>query len=162
MSGVQQSEAVAPGSSTCGPFGEDTTYITAAGQTIQGTRAGLGSAFGNDDYDSTVGNSNYNSLEVTLRHSAKNMTFLIGYTYSKSIDQASSISDPGNPYNLSATRALSSFDLEHNFVASYQYKLPFERFFGHVKGLTSGWEISGITRASTGFPVTLNRRATTH
>ena len=147
--------AVAPGSSTCGPFGEDTTYITAAGQTIQGTRAGLGSAFGNDDYDSTVGNSNYNSLEVTLRHSAKNMTFLIGYTYSKSIDQASSISDPGNPYNLSATRALSSFDLEHNFVASYQYKLPFERFFGHVKGLTSGWEISGITRASTGFPVTL-------
>lgn len=147
--------AAAPGSATCGPFGEDTTYVTAAGQTIQGTRVGLGPAFSNDDYDGSVGNSNYNALEVTLRHSAKDLTFLIGYTYSKSIDQASSISDPGNPYDLSATRALSSFDLAHNFVASYQYKLPFERFFGHVKGLTGGWEISGITRASTGFPVTL-------
>ncbi len=102
-----------------------------------------------------MGNSNYNALEISLRHSGKNLTFLLGYTYSKSIDQASSISDPGNPYALSATRALSSFDLPQNFVASYQYKLPFERFFGHIKGLTSGWEVSGITRASTGFPVTL-------
>jgi hypothetical protein len=79
----------------------------------------------------------------------------LSYTYSKSIDQASSISDPANPYNLSATRALSSFDLPQNFVASYQYQIPFEHFVRHIKGLTSGWEISGITRASTGFPVTL-------
>jgi hypothetical protein len=148
--------AVAPGSPTCGPFGEDTTYTTAAGQTIQGTRSGLGPAFANDDYDSSVGNSNYNAFEATLRRSSKNMSFLIGYTYSKSIDQGSSISDPGNPYNLSATRALSSFDLTQNFVASYQYQLPFDRFFGHAKGLTSGWVLSGITRAATGFPVTLH------
>ena len=141
---------------TCGPFGEDTAYVLPSGQTVQGTRAGLGPAFSNDDYDGSVGNSNYNALEVTLRHSSKGLSFLIGYTYSKSIDQASSISDPGNPYNLSATRALSAFDLKQNFVASYQYQIPFERFFGHVKGLTSGWEISGITRASTGFPVTLH------
>jgi hypothetical protein len=140
---------------TCGPFGEDTAYVLPSGQTIQGTRAGLGPAFSNDDYDSTVGNSNYNALEVTLRHTAKNLTFLIGYTYSKSIDQASSISDPGDPYNLSATRALSSFDLPQNFVASYQYRLPIEHFVRHIKGLTSGWEISGITRVSSGFPVTL-------
>ena len=153
---LSQPGAVAPGSPTCGPFGEDTTYVTAAGQTIQGTRSGLGPAFANDDYDSSVGNSNYNAFEATLRRSSKNMTFLIGYTYSKSIDQGSSISDPANPYNLSATRALSSFDLTHDFVASYQYNLPFERFFGHAKGLTNGWELSGITRASTGFPVTLH------
>jgi hypothetical protein len=139
---------------SCGPFGEDTTYVLPSGQTIQGTRSGLGPAFSNDDYDASVGNSNYNAFEATLRHSTKSLTFLIGYTYSKSIDQGSSISDPGNPYDLSATRALSSFDLTQNFVASYQYKLPFEHF-GHVKGLTSGWEFSGITRASTGFPVTL-------
>ncbi len=116
-----------PGSPTCGPFGEDTTYTTAAGQTIQGTRSGLGPAFANDDYDASIGNSNYNAFEATLRHSTKNLTFLIGYTYSKSIDQASSISDPVNPYNFSATRALSAFDLTHNFVASFQYQLPFDR-----------------------------------
>ncbi len=139
---------------SCGPFGEDTTYVLPSGQTIQGTRVGLGPAFSNDDYDATVGNSNYNAFEATLRHSTKSLSFLIGYTYSKSIDQGSSISDPGNPYDLSATRALSAFDLTHDFVASFQYQLPFDRL-GHVKGLTSGWELSGIARASTGFPVTL-------
>ena len=153
---LSQPSQVAPGSPTCGPFGEDTVYTTAAGQTVHGTRSGLGAAFANDDYDSSVGNSNYNALEITLRHTTKNLTFLIGYTYSKSIDQGSSISDPGNPYDLSATRALSSFDLPQNFVASYQYTLPFEHFFRHIKGLTSGWAISGITRVSSGFPVTLH------
>jgi hypothetical protein len=140
---------------TCGPFGEDTTYTLPSGQTVQGTRVGLGPAYENDDYDATIGNSNYNAFEVTLQHTTKDLTFLIGYTFSKSIDQASSISDPGDPYDLRATRALSSFDLPQNFVASYTYTLPFEHFFGHVKYLTDGWQISGITRISSGFPVTL-------
>jgi hypothetical protein len=152
---LSKPSAVAPGSPTCGPFGEDTTYITAAGQTIQGTRSGLGPDFSNDDYDATIGNSNYNASEATLRHSSKSLSFLVGYTFSKSIDQASSISDPVNPFNFRATRALSAFDLTHNFVASYQYQLPFERLFGHAKGVARGWEFSGIMRASTGFPVTL-------
>ena len=147
--------AVAPGSPTCGPFGEDTTYITAAGQTVQGTRAGLGSSFSNDDYDNSIANSNYNALQATLRYTTPNLNFLIGYTYGKSIDQGSSISDPGNPYNFRATRAISAFDLRQDLVASYRYTLPFERFFGRVKNLTDGWQISGITRISSGFPVTL-------
>jgi len=146
--------AVAPGSTTCGPFGEDTQYITATGRVIQGTRVGLGPAFSNDDYDASIANSNYNAFEVTLRHSGRDLNFLIGYTLSKSIDQASSLSDPGNPYNFSATRALSAFDITHNLVASYQYQLPFERYVRHIKGLTGGWSISGITRVSSGFPVT--------
>jgi hypothetical protein len=152
---LSRPSAVAPGSPTCGPFGEDTTYTTASGQTVQGTRSGLGPAFANDDYDSSVGNSNYNSFQATLRRSTKTLTFLLGYTFSKSIDQASSISDPANPFNLRATRALSAFDLTHDFVGSFQYQLPFERLVGHVKGVASGWELSGIARASTGFPVTL-------
>jgi hypothetical protein len=147
--------AVAPGSPTCGPFGEDTTYITASGQTVQGTRIGLGPNFSNDDYDNSIANSNYNAFQATLRYTANKLSFLIGYTYSKSIDQASSISDPGNPYNFRATRAVSAFDLQHDLVASYQYTLPIDRLFGHVNNLTDGWQISGITRISSGFPVTL-------
>lgn len=148
--------AVAAGSPTCGPFGEDTTYITASGQTMQGTRVGLGSNFSNDDYDNSIANSNYNAFQATLRYTTNNLNVLFGYTYSKSIDQGSSISDPGNPYDFRATRAISAFDLNHNFVASYQYTLPFERLFKHVKNLTDGWQISGITRISSGFPVTLH------
>jgi hypothetical protein len=129
--------------------------MTASGQVIQGTRQGLGSAFSNDDYNASIGNSNYNSLQVTLRHSARGLTFLVGYTYSKSIDQASSMSDPIDPFDFRATRALSAFNLTQNLVVSYDYQLPFDRLTTHVKGLTRGWSLTGITRASTGFPVTI-------
>jgi len=136
--------AVASGSPTCGPFGEDTTYITASGKTVKGTRGPLGSAFSNDDYEGSIGNSNYNSFQASLRYAGKRLNGSVGYTYSKSIDQASSLADPINPFDFSATRALSAFDLKHSLVASYQYQLPY------------GFEISGITRASSGFPVTLS------
>ena len=102
----------------------DTVYVTPSGQTVNGTRQGLGPAFLNDDYDASIGNSNYNSFQATLRHSTKRLTLLIGYTFSKSIDQASSLADPLNPFNLSATRAISAWDLKHNLVASYEYNLP--------------------------------------
>ncbi len=146
--------AVAPGSPTCGPFGEGSTYITAAGQIINGTRGPFGSAFGNDDYEASIGNSNYNAFEATVRYSGTRASFLVGYTYSKSIDASSGLSDPVNPFDFEATRALSAFDLRHNFVASYEYHFPLERFT-NAKLLTQGWSISGITRVSSGFPVTL-------
>jgi hypothetical protein len=152
---LSQPSAVAPGSPTCGPFGENTQYITAAGKVVNGTRGPFGAAFGNDSFESSSGNSNYNSFQASVRHSGKKLTVLAGYTFSKSIDQASSLSDPVDPLNFSRTRALSAFDLKHNLVVSYDYLLPFERFLGRAKGLTKGWTVSGITRLSSGFPVTL-------
>ena len=153
---LSQPSAVAPGSPTCGPFGEDTTYVTAPGQVVQGTRSGLGPSYGNDDYDASIANSNYNSFQTTLRRTGKNVTFLVAYTFSKSIDQASALSDPLNPYNFRATRALSAWDLRHNLVASYDFNLSLDRLSRRGKKILEGWHISGITRASTGFPVTLH------
>jgi hypothetical protein len=152
---LSQPSEVAPGTPTCGPFSENAVYTTASGQMVNDTRRGLGPAFANDDYDASIGNSNYNSFQATLRHSSNGLTFLLGYTFSKSIDQASSLSDPVNPYNFGATRALSAFDLTQDLVASYDYQLPFNLASRRMKALTRGWTISGITRASTGFPVTL-------
>jgi len=153
---LSQQSAVAPGSATCGPFAEDATYVTATGQTVNGTRGPLGSAFSNDDYEGSVGNSNYNSFQADFRHSGKSLNFSLGYTYSKSIDQGSSLADVANPFDFAAMRALSAFDLKHNFVASYEVQLPFERLFRRSNAMTRGWSVSGITRASTGFPVTLS------
>lgn len=153
---LSEPSAVAPGNPTCGPFGEDTTYVTARGQTINGTRGPFGPAFSNDDYEGSIGNSNYNSLQVSLRHTGTPVDFSIAYTYSKSIDQASSISDPINPFTFRQTRALSAFDLKHNIVATYQFHLPFDHLYRRAKFLTEGWAISGITRISTGFPVTIS------
>ena len=44
--------------------------------------------------------------------------------------------------------------MTHNFVATYNYELPFDRYL-HRNRLTEGWSLSGTTRFSTGLPVTL-------
>jgi len=90
------------------------------------------------------------------RRYASGLSFPLAYTWSKSIDQASSISDVGNPFDLSSTRALSAFDLKQNFVASYTVNLPLDHLSSHWRPVTSGWQLSGITRITTGFPVTLH------
>jgi hypothetical protein len=72
------------------------------------------------------------------------------------MDEASSLSDPVNPFNYKLSRAPSAFDLTHNFVATLRYSLPLDRVSKHFKALTRGWAISDITRISTGFPVTLH------
>jgi hypothetical protein len=150
---LSRPSAVAPGTPTCGPFGEDTSYITASGKTLQGTRGPLGSNFANDDYTASIGNSNYNSLQANLRHSSSRLDLTIAYTFSKSIDQASSLSDPIDPFNFRLTRALSAWSLTHNLVATYEYRVPSWR---RATPLTRGWSISGITRANSGFPVTIS------
>jgi hypothetical protein len=140
--------------SQCGPFGEDATYTSALGKVYQGTRVGLGPNFGAVTAQKSVGNSNYNAVEVNLRYAAsKRSTVLLGYTYSKSIDQASNLGEQTNPFNASLTRVISSWDLTQNFVATYTYALPFDRL--RRNRLTDGWSLSGTTRFSTGFPVTL-------
>jgi hypothetical protein len=51
---------------------------------------------------------------------------------------------------------LSAFDLKHSIIATYEYQLPFEQLFSKANPLTRGWAISGITRITTGFPVTIS------
>jgi hypothetical protein len=147
---------VAPGSPTCGPFGEDNTYTTAKGQVIQGTRVGLGPNFGNDMYISSMGNSTSNALEASLRRTGSTLDMTLSYTYGKSIDPASSLGEAVNPYNFRRSRALSAWDMTHNFVATSRYSLPLDRFFGRAKGLADGWAVSSIVRATSGLPVTLH------
>lgn len=152
---LSQPQDVMPGAATCGPFGESGTYITRSGKVIQGTRGPFSSAFGGVTYQSTIGNSNYNALEITLRHNSGPLEFLAGYTFSKSIDESSSLAEAVNPLNARLSRAPSAFDMTHNFVASYRYELPFDHLLRRWKGLSQAWELSGIARFSTGFPVTL-------
>ena len=57
-----------------------------------------GNFYGNDAYVATIGNSNYNSFQLSVKHSDKRLSLSLGYTYSKSIDQASSMADPLDPF----------------------------------------------------------------
>jgi hypothetical protein len=146
---------LAPGQTTCGPFGEDTTYTTSTGQVYHGTRGPLGSNFGSNANQATIGNSNYNALQVILNHTSKRLNILAGYTFSKSQDQSSNLGEEVNPIDPGLSKALSAFDVKHNFVVSYSYKIPFENLFQVTNRWTEGWEVSGITRFSSGLPVTL-------
>ncbi len=146
---------LAPGQTPCGPFGEDSPYVTSAGQVYNGTRGPLGSNFGSNANQATTGNSNYNALQVTLRHSSKRLNVLAGYTYGRSEDQSSNVGEEVNPLHPALSKALSAFDVKHNFVVSYSYQIPVERVFRTSNRWTQGWEISGITHFSSGLPVTL-------
>ncbi len=145
----------APGGTPCGPFEESNVFTTAQGQVIHGTRGPLGANFGSDTYQSSIGNSTYNSLQVILRHTSGPSQFLAAYTYSKSLDLASNLGEEVNPLNPSLSRALSAFDITQNFVVSYSYEIPFARLSHGRNRWSEGWELSGITRLSTGLPVTL-------
>jgi hypothetical protein len=116
----------------------------------------LGFNFANDDYDASIGNSNYNSLQASLRNHGKWLDFTLAYTFGKSIDQASSLADPIDPFNFRLTRALSAWDLRHSLVATYNCPLPLDRLFRRTGAVTRGWLLAGITRASTGFPITIS------
>ncbi len=147
---VSQPNEIASGQ-TCGPNGENGTYYPITGGTIVGTRAPFGSVgFSSDAYFKTIGNSDYNSLQASLRHSVHGMEFLAGYTYSKSMDNASGYGEGINFENPNQ-KALSSFDVTHNFVISYDYELPLYKLKSNR--LTNGWTISGVTHFSTGLPV---------
>jgi len=151
----------------CGPYAEAGVY-TQNGQTIYGTLVGAIDnqtispnyhnsaggpvvAFAESEYVQNSGNSNYNSLQVSAERRARDITYLLSYTYSKSLDDVGALWDPRDP---SRNYGQSSWDMRHNFVASYNWNLPFDRFLGPHR-YSQGWHITGISRFNTGFPVNL-------
>ena len=151
---VSEPSQVAPGTPTCGAFSEGGTFTRADGTSVQ-VRGPFGPAFDGITYQKTIGFSNYNALEVSLRHSGRSFDLSAGYTYGKSLDDSSSLSEPVYPFDAALTKALSAFDLRHNFVVSYRYQLPLAELLRHQNRWTQGWELSGITHFATGMPVTL-------
>ncbi len=157
---------LAPGSAPpCGPFGETPSggpWMTLpgssiyAGQTFQSTRP-LGPLFDTNPFVSTVANSRYNSLQASVSHNSGSLSFLVGYTYSKCMDNASGLQDSTDPFDPRLSIALCNFDVTHNLVFSYNWLLPFDKFVssGWAKRLAGGWSLSGINNFATGLPITL-------
>jgi hypothetical protein len=151
---VSRESQVAPGSATCGPFAENGVFTRADGTVINGTRP-YAPNFGSITAQRTIGRSLYNAFEADLRYNGPHGGFLLGYTLAKSMDTSSFIGEQINPVDPDATWAPSAFDVRHNVIASYNHHVPLDRLFRHRNALTLGWTVSGITRFSSGFPVTL-------
>jgi Carboxypeptidase regulatory-like domain len=151
---LSQTSQVQPNTPVCGAGGENGVYYPITGGVVNGTRGPLGPNFGSNALQSTIGSANYNALELSARHTSGRLEFSASYTFSKSMDQSSNPGEEVNPFNPALSYAISSFDVKHNFVVSYEYQLPFDQFL-HSNRLTSGWSLSGITRFSSGFPITM-------
>jgi hypothetical protein len=110
--------------------------------------------FSNIFAEDTVANSAYNSFQASLeKRFAHGLQAQVAYTWSKSIDLASSFEDMLNPFNPGATRALSLFDARHRLVVNYYWDLPIPKHQGFAGKLLNGWAVSGITQFQSGFPI---------
>jgi hypothetical protein len=130
---------------------------------------------------SSVGNSNYNALQASVRKQFGNgLQFDLNYTYSKSIDITSTASRVGfalvgyqnigllgsrleNAFNLNALRAVSDYDMTHQFNGNWIADLPFgkgKRFAGDAGSVTEAligsWQLTGVARWTSGFPVSID------
>jgi outer membrane receptor protein involved in Fe transport len=108
----------------------------------------------------TIASSSYNSLQASLdKRFSHGLQFSAAYTFSKSLDEASSFEGILNPLPGAHNRALSLFDARHRFVVSYYWDLPVRKYNGFAGKLFDGWAFSGITTYQTGFPIRITSSA---
>jgi hypothetical protein len=110
--------------------------------------------------EDTVAKSNYNSLQALFeKRFSHGLQFQASYTWSKTLDNASSFEDALNPFNFNATYGLSKYDARHRFVFNFVWDLPVPKYSGFKGKLLDGWEISGIESLQSGFPVRITSQA---
>ena len=112
----------------------------------------------------SIGRANFNALEASAEYRLRRgLSFTAAYTWSKSIDTVSTFADGSinaqDPFNnLRGQRGVSDFDLTNVFALSYIYQFP-DPLMGHagrvLEQVTGGWEVSGITRLTSGAPYTI-------
>jgi Carboxypeptidase regulatory-like domain len=108
----------------------------------------------------TISNSAYNSLQASLdKRFAKGLQFTVAYTFSKSLDEASSFEGILDPLPGAHNRSLSTFDATHRIVASYYWQLPGKKYSGFKGKALNDWALSGITTFQTGFPIRITSEA---
>ncbi|CAA9414107.1 MAG: Oar protein [uncultured Pyrinomonadaceae bacterium] len=122
-------------------------------------------------YRNNVGNTNYHALQAKIEQRfSKNLSFLIAYTRSKLIDEASSVFDAtiqtgpianfpvADSYNRRLERDVSNGDIPNVFVASFTYDFDFFRNTRRLTGkFLKGWSINGIINVQSGIPLAITQ-----
>ena len=124
---------------------------------------------------SSLGNANYNAFQASLRKQiSSGFQFDFNYTFSKSLDITSTATRVGyngglygsslpNAFAPGQYRAVSDFDTTHQINANWIAELPFGkgRTFarnssGALDAFIGGWQVSGLARWTSGFPVSVD------
>jgi len=108
-----------------------------------------------------MANSNYNSLQASLRVTAwRNLTLNSSYTWSHAFDiiDGELFSNIGNPLNARWDYGQAGFDKRHISVTSFIYHIPFFQSSTNrpAKAILGGWEISGILTLQSGSPLSIS------
>jgi len=104
--------------------------------------------------EDTIAASAYNSLQASLeKRFSHGLQMQAAYTWSKSLDWASSFEETVNPFNYKASRSLSLFNSAQRFVINYYWELPVPRYSGFKGKVLDDWSMSGIIQFQSGFPI---------
>jgi hypothetical protein len=142
------------------------TQFNAAGVPVAG--------FGTESIVTPASHSNYHALQLSAAgptgHGGPGIQ--ASYTYSKSIDDTSSVGGtsatstvgaiaqaaPQNPFDTHAERGPSTFDQTHSFSLSLAQELPFQRVTildAINRKATEGWQLISVSSISSGTPFTV-------
>lgn len=130
--------------------------------------------FGTESVMTNRSHSTYHALQLSAQNNLNRfgLGFQASYTWSKSIDDTSSVLGgfiaassgavaqawPQDPFHTSSDRGPSTFDITHTVTLSLVQELhaeraPFLRPLG--KPLTEGWQLLSISTIATGSPFTI-------
>jgi hypothetical protein len=105
----------------------------------------------------SIGNSNYNSLQTTLKiRTWHGFGAQFGYTWAHALDDVTEYRGaiPLDSFNLRQEYGSGDFDTRHNFTAYWSYDIP-----GASRGpkwLVQGWQVSGFWSFHSGQPFNFN------
>ncbi len=100
----------------------------------------------------SIGTSNYNALQATLRVSnLHGLTAQAAYTWSHSFDEVTAYRGalPQDSFNFKGDYGPSDFDNRNIFVALFTYDVPGGQKW---KGLTRGWQLNSLMTFHGGLP----------
>ncbi|MGA7411258.1 MAG: hypothetical protein WBW33_12280, partial [Bryobacteraceae bacterium] len=116
-------------------------------------------------YDKSVGQSKYNAFQFRLQQrESHGLSYIISYTYSKSIDTGCSGSFGAEGceiqyvYHYENDRSVSGFNLPNIFSGSFVYNIPvgkgqsFSTHNSFADYILGNWQISGILSLHSGTP----------
>ena len=131
---------------------------------LPGIRRGYHPQPGSNQYvRATDVNSNYSGLVARLEHRfSGRISFIAGYTYGKSLDNASGLDGTDQPqdnYNMRAEYGLSDFDIRQRLTFSSIWQLPFGsggRWASQGAGrhILGDWQLASIVTLQSGQPLT--------
>jgi hypothetical protein len=107
--------------------------------------------------------ANYHSLQTSVRRQAKSLLLQGAYTWSKALNMGDDEGWQGTAFNWDPVYrrnyAPAGYDRRHVFQLGWVYDLPFGKgkkwaSSGPASHIVGGWNLSGITAAFTGTPLT--------